>query len=84
MCIKAIRLTAEADEDLRFRILAEIVGDARGAVRVSFPDLAKKFKISRQLVSYHVKKLVEAGYLRGTPEGYAPTDRILILPADKA
>ncbi len=78
--VRAIDLQAMArDDELRFRVLAEVVGDDKLARRVDFTAIAEKLNVSRQLVAYHVRQLVASGFLAATINGYAPTDKILII-----
>ena len=80
MCVRAIDLNQLTErDDLRLRILAEVVGNDRAVKRVSFPEIAKKLGIDRQSVAYHVRRLVEQGYLRAYSSGYEPTGRILFI-----
>ena len=80
MCVRAIDLNQLTErDDLRLRILAEVVGNDRAVKRVSFPEIAKKLGIDRQSVAYHVKVLVKQGYLRALTSGYEPTGRILFI-----
>ncbi len=78
MCVRAINLNDMTD-DLRFRILAELIGNDRTPKRVDFSAIAKRLGIGRQHVVYHVRRLVEQGYLRATSAGYEPTDRIIFI-----
>ncbi len=77
MCV--INLREVNEEDLRFRILAIVVGEDRLAHRVDFNEIARNLGITRQLVSYHIKQLVKSGYLLATVNGYAATQKILFL-----
>ena len=42
-------------------------------------SMYQKLGISEELVRYHVRKLVEQGYLRALTSGYEPTSRILFI-----
>lgn len=79
MCVKAVRISDTTD--LTFRVLDAVIGDATQpcARRVRFAEIAKKLGISEELVRYHVRKLVEQGYLRALTSGYEPTGRILFI-----
>ena len=79
MGVRAINLNDMKEDELRFRILAEIVGEDRAPKRADFSAIAKKLGISEELVRYHVRKLVEQGYLRALTSGYEPTGRILFI-----
>ena len=80
MCVRAIDLNQLTErDDLRLRILAEIVGNDRAVKRVSFPEIAKKLGIDRQSVAYHVRRLVEQGYLRAYSSGYEPTEKVIFF-----
>ncbi len=79
MRVKAVRISDTAD--LTFRVLDAVIGDATQpcARRVRFGEIAEKLGVSEELVRYHVRKLVEQGYLRALTSGYEPTDRILFI-----
>lgn len=79
MCVKAVRISDTTD--LTFRVLDAVIGDATQpcARRVRFGEIAEKLGISEELVRYHVRKLVEQGYLRALSSGYEPTGRILFI-----
>ena len=80
MCVRAINLNdMKGEDELRFRILAEIVGEDRTPKRADFSQIAQKLGITRQSVAYHVKELVRQGYLRALSSGYEPTGRILFI-----
>ncbi len=79
MCVRAINLNDMKEDELRFRILAEIVGEDRAPKRADFSAIARKLGIDRQSVAYHVKALVKQGYLRALSSGYEPTGRILFI-----
>ncbi len=79
MGVRAINLNELKDDELRFRILAEIVGEDRAPKRADFSAIAKKLGTDRQSVAYHVKVLVKQGYLRALTSGYEPTGRILFI-----
>ena len=74
---RAVRI--DGSQELWFRILAEIVGDDRRCRWVNCDDLARKLGESEEVIRYNVKKLRRLGYLKWTPEGYEPTDKVLFL-----
>ena len=79
MGVRAINLNDMKEDELRFRILAEIVGADRAPKRADFSAIARKLGTDRQSVAYHVKVLVKQGYLRALSSGYEPTGRILFI-----
>ncbi len=82
MCV-AIRINELSEEDVRYRVLAHVIGDERNVHRADFNAIARNLGIKRQLVSYHVKKLVAAGYLKPTNNGYEPTDKLLFIEEEQ-
>lgn len=52
MCVRAINLNdMKGEDELRFRILAEIVGEDRTPKRADFSQIARKLGIARQSVA---------------------------------
>ena len=47
-------------------------------------SMYQKLGISEELVRYHIRKLVEQGYLRALSSGYEPTGRILFINEENA
>ena len=76
MC-RAINL--EDATELHFRVLKEIVGNVRACKRAHFGDIAKSLNESEEVIRYNVKKLKRLGYIRSTPDGYEPTDKVLFI-----
>lgn len=71
MGVRAINLNDMKEDELRFRILAEIVGEDRAPKRADFSAIARKLGIDRQSVAYHVKVLVKQAE-RGRPGKRSP------------
>lgn len=84
MCVKAIAIK-DAD-DLTYRILAEIIGDADEPQPrwIKYKDLGEEVGVSADVVKYHVRKLERSGYIFRTPFGWEPTGKVLFIPAELA
>lgn len=77
MSVKAIRI--EDSKDLTLRILNEVLSDRRSYIEIKPTETAVRVGVSECVVRYHIKKLVETGYLRPVGKGYEPTENVLFL-----
>lgn len=84
MCVKAIAIK-DAD-DLTYRILSEIIGDADEPQPrwIKYDELGARVGASADVVRYHVKKLEARGYILRTPFGWEPTGKVIFIPAKLA